>query len=67
MHVKNLYLAQVQVNINGQVSVELRLVWAQSEGGAIGEVWSLYENEETKPIGEILDVTVTPAIGRMVR
>jgi len=68
MQLNNLYLAEINIiDKDSLLHTEYRLVWATSESDAVEEVKWFFGNEENEPIGEISNVTITPAIGKMVR
>lgn len=68
MQINNLYLAEINIiDKDGLQYTQYRLVWAQSEGLAMCEVYDLYSGDEMKPQENQVDVTILPAIGKMVR
>lgn len=68
MQINNLYLAEIVIiDKDYLVSTQYRLVWARSETDAMCEVYDLYSDDKLKPQESHIDVTVAPAIGKMVR
>ena len=68
MQINNLYLAEVNIiDKDSLPHTEYRLVWAQSEGLAMCEVYDLYSDDKLKAQYIFVDVAVSPAIGSMVR